>query len=123
MAQIPNQFQNRLLNSGILERDTRLGNLLSEQGGSNYATIPILDRLRGNYVNYNGSTKITDNSQKTYSQSVIAIGRAVSFNEKDFAEDITTEDFMKKYIDSISWILGRSISNRAIRSFRGYICR
>lgn len=102
MAQVPNTFEARLVKSGVLEKDSQLQRLLGEQNGSHYATLPIFDRLRGNYVNYDGSTAITDNTQKTFNQSFIAIGRAVSFKEKDFSDDITGEDFMKHISSQIN---------------------
>lgn len=95
MSQIPNTFEARLLKSGVLEKDSQLAKLLGEQTGSHYATLPIFDRLQGNYVNYDGNTDITDNAQKTFNQSFIAFGRAVSFKERDFSDDITGENFMK----------------------------
>lgn len=102
MSQIPNTFEARLLKSGVLERDSQLERLLSEQTGSHYATLPIFDRLRGTYVNYDGQTTITDNSQKTYNQSFISFGRAVSFKERDFSDDITGEAFMKHIANLIN---------------------
>lgn len=98
MEQIPNIFEARLLKSGVLEKDAQLESLLSEQTGSHYATRPMFDRLRGTYVNYDGGTNITDNSQKTFSQSAVALGRAVSFKERDFSEDITAGVDFEKHI-------------------------
>lgn len=95
MSQIPNNFTGRLLKSGVLRQDSQLKSLLSTQTGSHYAVRPMFDKLRGTYVNYDGSTTITDNGQKTFHQGVIAFGRATSFKEKDFSDDITGEAFMK----------------------------
>lgn len=87
--QFPRLRENRLLKSGVLERNSTLNTLLSEQTGSHFANIPILGRINGTVQNYDGKTNITADTTKTYHQTVIALGRAAGFMEKDFSEDIT----------------------------------
>lgn len=88
-AQFPKVKESRFLKSGVLQKDPSLNMLLSEQTGSHFGNIPILGRINGSLVNYNGQTNITSNTTKTYHQTVIAFGRAAGFMEKDFSQDIT----------------------------------
>nr|DAU54271.1 MAG TPA: major capsid protein [Caudoviricetes sp.] len=100
---IPRIREGKLIKSGVLEFDKELQTLLAEQTGSHTATIPIFGRLKGAPVNYDGATNITANTTDTFSQKVIAIGRASGFVEKDFSEDITGGvDFMTRVAGQLS---------------------
>lgn len=84
-----------LLNSGVLANRQDLAARLKDGVGGNLITIPVKGSIGGTPDNYDGSTDITSDSRKTYSQSGIVVGRAHSWTEKDFSEDITGgEDFM-----------------------------
>lgn len=84
-----------LLRSGVLANRPDLANRLADGVGGNLITIPVKGRIGGDADNYDGATDITSDSRKTYSQAGIVVGRAHSWTEKDFSEDITGgEDFM-----------------------------
>lgn len=92
---IPNLKKNELLKSGVLRTRNDLKATLSDQVGGNYITIPMRGLLDGEALNYDGATNITSTSTKTYSQSMVVVGRAKAWTEKDFAYDITGGvDFM-----------------------------
>lgn len=94
---IPNPNKNELVKSRVLVASPKIKALLSEQTGSFYGTIPIFGRIGGTALNYDGKTNIDATSTETYNQSVIAIGRASAWTEKDFAYDITAGvDFMSE---------------------------
>jgi hypothetical protein len=57
--------------------------------GGNYAVVPIFGRIGGTAQNYDGSTNITANKTKTYTQGRIVVGRANAWVERDFSYDIT----------------------------------
>ena len=93
---IPNLKRNELLKSRAIRKRSDLKNMFSAQTGSFYGTIPLLGLIDGEALNYDGETDITSTNTKTYSQSVIVVGRAKAWTEKDFSEDITGGvDFME----------------------------
>lgn len=81
--------RNELLKSGVFRVRNDIKGMFSEQTGGNYAVIPMKAPIGGDAVNYDGSTTITADSRKTYSQGMIVVGRAKGFTEKDFSYDIT----------------------------------
>lgn len=91
---VPNLNRNALLKSGALVEKPQYASMLPDQTGGNYITIPIKARISGTPENYDGSTNITADSRDTYTHGRIVIGRAHGWTEKDFASDITGEDFM-----------------------------
>ena len=94
---IPQTNKNELVKSRVLVANARIKELLSSQTGSYYATIPIFGRIGGDAQNYDGQTNITAESTESFEQSVIAIGRAKGWTEKDFSFDITGGvDFMSE---------------------------
>lgn len=94
---IPKVKKNELIKSGALVQSPAIKNLLSSQTGSFYGSIPMYGRIGGDALNYDGSTKITATGMDTYSRSVIAIGRAKAWTERDFSIDITAGvDFMSE---------------------------
>lgn len=99
---IPNLKRNELLKAGVLEVRNDLKSMLADQTGGNYITIPLKGLLDGAALNYDGNTDITATSTKTYTQSMIVIGRAKAWTEKDFSFDITGEDFMDNVAAQIS---------------------
>ena len=92
---IPDLKKNELLRAGVLRTRNDLKATLADQVGGNYITIPMKGLLDGTPVNYDGATNITATSTKTYSQSMVVVGRAKAWVEKDFSFDITGGvDFM-----------------------------
>ena len=92
--QTENLNRNELLKSGAIVEKPQYASLLPDQTGGNYLTIPIKARIGGTANNYDGNTNITAESRETYTQSRIVVGRANGWTEKDFASDITGEDFL-----------------------------
>lgn len=94
VEKVPRVKQNAFLNSGVFKTRNDIKAMFNEQTGGNYATIPMIGRIGGTPDNYDGATDITADTIGTYSQSVIVVGRAHSWKEKDFTYDITRHDFM-----------------------------
>lgn len=99
---IPRVKQNALLKAGVFRTRGELKTMLAEQTGGNYITLPMYGRIDGDPVNYDGATDITRTSTKTYSQSMVVVGRAKGWEELDFSTDITGVDFLEKAARQIS---------------------
>jgi hypothetical protein len=99
---VPRIKQNALLNAGILRTRTDLKTMLAEQTGGNFVTVPMTGLIGGDALNYDGSTDITATGIDTYLQSMIVVGRAKAWQEKDFTEDITGKDFMEEIAKQVS---------------------
>jgi len=91
---VPRVKQNAFLKSGVLRTRNDLKTMLTEQTGGNFISIPMVGRIGGTPLNYDGSTNITATSIGTYLQSMIVVGRAKAWTERDFSFDITGHDFM-----------------------------
>lgn len=91
---VPRVKQNALLKAGVLRTRSDLKSMLSEQTGGNFISVPMTGRIGGTALNYDGATNITSTSLETYLQSMIVVGRAKAWEEKDFSFDITGHDFM-----------------------------
>lgn len=92
---VPRYKQNAFLTSGVLNTRNDLRTMLADQVGGNFISVPMIGRIGGNPVNYDGGTNITATSIGTYIQSMIVTGRAKAWTEKDFSFDITGgHDFM-----------------------------
>ena len=91
---VPRVKQNAFLKSGVLRTRNDLKSMLTEQTGGNFISIPMVGRIGGTPLNYDGSTNITATSIGTYLQSMIVVGRAKAWTERDFSYDITGHDFM-----------------------------
>ena len=92
---VPRYKQNAFLNSGVLRNRTDLRAMLADQTGGNFISVPMVGRIGGTALNYDGSTNITATSIGTYLQSMIVVGRAKAWTERDFSYDITGgHDFM-----------------------------
>lgn len=94
METVPRVKQNALLKAGILRTRNDLRAMLAEQTGGNFISVPMTGRIGGTALNYDGSTNITATSLDTFLQSMIVVGRAKAWTEKDFSFDITHHDFM-----------------------------
>lgn len=90
----PNLNRNELLKSGAVVEMKKYAALLPDQTGGNYITVPIKARISGDADNYDGNTDITSDSRPTYTQGRIVVGRSHGWTEKDFASDVTGEDFL-----------------------------
>ena len=92
---VPRYKQNAFLTSGVLRTRTDLRTMLADQIGGNFISIPMVGRIGGDPMNYDGNTDIEASGLGTYLQSMIVVGRAKAWEEKDFAYDITGgHDFM-----------------------------
>ncbi|MCM1328837.1 MAG: phage coat protein [Ruminococcus sp.] len=91
---VPRIKQNAFLKAGILRTRSDLKTMLTEQTGGNYISIPMTGLIGGEALNYDGNTDITATGIDTYLQSMIVVGRAKAWEEKDFSTDITGKDFM-----------------------------
>lgn len=91
---VPRVKQNAFLKSGVLRTRNELKNLLTDQTGGNFISVPMVGRIGGTALNYDGSTNITATSLDTFLQSMIVVGRAKAWTERDFSYDITGHDFM-----------------------------
>ena len=91
---VPRVKQNALLKAGVLRTRNELKSLLSDQVGGNFITVPMTGLIGGAALNYDGATNITATALETFAQSMIVVGRAKAWQEKDFSYDITGHDFM-----------------------------
>lgn len=94
METVPRIKKNALLKAGVLNVRNDLKGLLTDQVGGNFITVPMVGLIGGNADNYDGATNIGDSAPPTYAQSMIVVGRAKGWREKDFTTDITGKDFM-----------------------------
>lgn len=92
---VPRIKQNAFLEAGILRGRSELKNMLTEQTGGNYISVPMSGRIGGDVLNYDGNTDITATGLDTFLQSMIVVGRAKAWQEMDFTKDITGKDFME----------------------------
>lgn len=92
---VPRVKQNALLKAGILRPRPDLKNMLTEQTGGNFISVPMSGRIGGAVLNYDGNTDITATGLETFLQSMIVAGRAKAWKEMDFTKDITGKDFME----------------------------
>lgn len=92
---VPRVKQNALIKAGVLRSRTDLKTMLSEQTGGNYISVPMTGLIGGDVLNYDGNTDITATGIDTFLQSMIVVGRAKAWQEKDFSQDITGKDFME----------------------------
>lgn len=99
---VPRIRQNALLNAGVLNVRNELKSMLTDQTGGNFITVPMVGLIGGNPSNYDGSTDIDDGSIDTYAQSMIVVGRARGWRERDFSADITGHDFMADIARQVS---------------------
>lgn len=97
MSAIENAKLNQLRKSRALAKDARLADVFKNntQTGTVYATLPFYGLLGGDAQNYDGATKLTPETTKTYEQGVFTFGRMKGWTEADFSFDVTGgADFM-----------------------------
>lgn len=100
---VPRVKQNAFLKAGILRGRPELKSMLTDQTGGNFITVPMTGLLGGDVLNYDGSTNITADGLETFLQSMIVVGRAKAWKEKDFTYDITGKNFMEE--------IGKQVAN------------
>ena len=91
---VPRVKQNALLRAGILRGRSDLGQMLADQAGGNFISVPMTGLIGGSALNYDGNTDITATQLETFLQSMIVVGRAKAWQERDFSQDIAGHDFM-----------------------------
>lgn len=101
LERVPRVKQNALLKAGVLRNRPELKTNFKEQTGGNFATIPMSGLIGGDPDNYDGNTNITSSGLDTFLQSMIVVGRAHSWTEKDFTFDITGKDFMEEIANQV----------------------
>lgn len=94
LERVPRVKQSKLLEAGVLRPRRALRALLGDHAGGNYVTVPMLGLIDGEPLNYDGETDLTAVSTRTYTQSMVVVGRMKAWEEKDFAADLTGADFM-----------------------------
>ncbi len=99
---VPNLKTNEMKKSKVLKGSEDIRNTLGSSESSAYARIAMKGLLDGQAVNYDGQTDITATSTKTFERGVVVVGRAKAWTEKDFAEDLTGEDFMQNVADQVA---------------------
>lgn len=99
---VPRVKQNALLKSGVLRTRADLKSKLVDQVGGNYIVSPIVGRIGGSVLNYDGATDITATGLGTFLQSMIVFGRAKAWQEYDFTQDITGKNFMEDIAAQVS---------------------
>lgn len=100
---IPQERLNLLIKSGVLQGNKKIRDLFASQTGAEYGIIPMIGRLKGKPVNYDGKTKYDEGKTlPTYKQGVVVIGRKDKFYEDDFTYDVTSKkDFMSQVADQL----------------------
>jgi hypothetical protein len=100
---IPKLRKNELTKSRALQPNSQIREAFTGQAGVVYATLPMFGRLDGDVLNYDGETDITATSTTTYERGVVVFGRAKSWMEKDFSEDVTGDaGFMSNVARQVS---------------------
>ena len=99
---VPKVKQNAFLKAGILRTRNDLKAKFADQTGGNFASIPMNGIVGGDPLNYDGATNITATSLGTYLQSMIVVGRAKAWKERDFSYDITGHDFMAEIAKQVA---------------------
>lgn len=98
----PNLNRNELIKSKALVVRQDIAAKFTEQVGGNYATVPITAKLTGSTNNYDGNTDITAEKLGTYTQGRIVVGRADSWEELDFTQEMTGKDFMEEIASQVA---------------------
>lgn len=100
---IPNLKRNELIKSRALRGNSQIKDAFSSQTGTAYAVLPMYGLIGGEPVNYDGKTDITTNRSDTYERGAVVVGRANSWTEGDFSEDIAGGvDFMDNVAQQIA---------------------
>lgn len=101
-TRIPNLKTNELKKSKALKGSKDIRDVFTSQNGTVYAEIAMKGLLDGQAVNYDGETDIEATTTKTFNRGVVVIGRAKAWVEKDFADDVSDENFMDNVADQVA---------------------
>lgn len=100
---LPHPNKDAMIKSGVIVGDSKIKTLFGTQTGTFFAKIPMTGRIGGEAVNYDGQTDIPATGLETFSQGIIAFGRAKAWTEKDFSWDITAgKDFMDEVAKQVA---------------------
>ena len=99
---VPRVKQNAFIKAGILRSRADLKTMLTEQTGGNFISVPMTGLIGGDALNYDGNTDITATTLETFMQSMVVVGRAKAWEEKDFSKDITGHDFMEEIASQVA---------------------
>lgn len=99
---VPRVKQNAFTKAGILRGRADLKTMLTEQTGGNFISVPMTGLIGGDALNYDGSTDITATGLETFMQSMVVVGRAKAWEEKDFSKDVTGHDFMEEIASQVA---------------------
>ena len=99
---VPRIKTNAFLTAGIFRTRGDLKAKLVDQVGGNYIAEPIVGRIGGDVLNYDGSTNITSTGLDTYMRGMVVAGRAKAWKEYDFTTDITGKNFMEEIASQVA---------------------
>lgn len=99
---VPRIKQNAFLTAGIFRKRPDLKNMLREQTGGNFISLPMVGRIGGTPDNYDGNQNITTDSLGSFIQSMIVVGRAHGWTEKDFTTELTGKNFMEEIAKQVA---------------------
>lgn len=86
---LPHMRTNALLRSGAIVSSDRIKKALNSYTGSFATRIPMMGRIGGKPVNYDGKTTIPYDSIGSLSQRITSFGRAKAWGSNQFTIDIT----------------------------------
>lgn len=101
-----------LLESGAMEEDSIIANLISE--GSNYYALPFYKDIEGNELNYDGATNITTDDTESGVQNGVVYGRAKGWEAVSFVKDFSTADPMGNILRRIQKWKAKKVQARVI---------
>lgn len=101
-----------LLESGAMEEDSMIANLISE--GSNYYALPFYKDIEGNELNYDGATDITTDDTESGVQNGVVYGRAKGWEAVSFIKDFSTADPMGNILRRIQKWKAKKVQARVI---------
>lgn len=95
LRKIPDTKERGLINAGIFTNVNKYKEKMTSQTGGYAITEPIMGRIGGTPVNYDGETDIPSGAERdTFFQRKISYGRAMSWGEYDFTSELTGKNFM-----------------------------
>lgn len=95
VERVPNLSRNELIKNGVYEVKNKYKAMLTNQDGGDYIITPIKGLLDGQVQNYDGVQSMQPTSTKTFYQGKPVFGRMKSWQEKDFATELTGVDWIK----------------------------
>lgn len=100
---LPHMRTNALLRSGAIVSSKRLETMFKSSTGSFSTRIPMMGRIGGKPVNYDGKTDIPYDGINSLSQRITSFGRAKAWGANQFTIDITNG------VDPKTW-MGRQVA-------------